>query len=286
MSASYPLVRNCSAFSTRFGVSRSPSRPGSSPSSASSRVMSSCMALFYISARVAAFAAFAGSATAGSASAQSADALYADRANLASARRAADLWSAELAANARAFDAAWKLARTDYWLGGHAPEAERRGFLENGIAAGRTAVVLEPNKPEGHFWIGANMGALAESFGLRAGLKYRGSIKEELETVIRLNPLFQQGSGYRALGRWYYKVPGLFGGSNKLSEQNLRAALKINPNSTATHYYLAELLDDAGRKAEARAELQAVLDAPLDSFWGPEDQDFKAKARALLAKTK
>ena len=226
------------------------------------------------------------SATAGSASAQSADALYADRANLASARRAADLWSAELAANARAFDAAWKLARTDYWLGGHAPEAERRGFLENGIAAGRTAVVLEPNKPEGHFWIGANMGALAESFGLRAGLKYRGSIKEELETVIRLNPLFQQGSGYRALGRWYYKVPGLFGGSNKLSEQNLRAALKINPNSTATHYYLAELLDDAGRKAEARAELQAVLDAPLDSFWGPEDQDFKAKARSLLVRVK
>jgi hypothetical protein len=237
--------------------------------------MRSCIVLFYICAVLS------------TASAQdSADALYADRANLASARRAADLWSAELAANARAFDAAWKLARTDYWLGGHAPEAERRGFLENGIAAGRTAVALEPNKPEGHFWIGANMGALAESFGLRAGLKYRGSIKEELETVIRLNPLFQQGSGYRALGRWYYKVPGLFGGSNKLSEENLRAALKINPNSTASHYYLAELLVDEGRKADARAELQAVIDAPLDSFWGPEDQDFKAKARSLLVRVK
>jgi tetratricopeptide (TPR) repeat protein len=213
-----------------------------------------------------------------------ADRLYADRANLASARRAADLWSAELAANARAFDAAWKLARTDYWLGGHAPEPERRPFLENGIAAGRKAVALEPNRPEGHFWIGANMGSLAESFGLRAGLKYRGSIKEELETVIRIDPLFQQGSGYRALGRWYYKVPGLFGGSNKLSEQNLRAALKINPNSTASHYYLAELLLDEGRKPEARAELQAILDAPLDPFWGPEDRDFKEKARQLLAR--
>jgi len=226
------------------------------------------------------------SATAGTASAQSADALYADRANLASARRAADLWSAELAANARAFDPAWKLARTDYWLGGHAPEAERRAFLENGIAAGRKAVALEPKRPEGHFWIGANMGALAESFGLRAGLKYRGSIKDELETVIRLDPLFQQGSGYRALGRWYYKVPGLFGGSNKLSEENLRAALKINPNSTASHYYLAELLLDEGRKAEAREEAQRVLDAPLDPLWGPEDQDFKAKARLLLVRIK
>ena len=53
-------------------------------------------------------------------------------------------------------------------------------FLERGIAAGRTAVALEPNRPEGHFWIAANMGALAESFGLRQGLKYRGEIRDEL----------------------------------------------------------------------------------------------------------
>ena len=60
----------------------------------------------------------------------------------------------------------------------------------------------------------------------------------------------------------------------------------MNPISTATHYYFAELLDDMGRKAEARAEAQAVLDAPLDPDWTPEDQDFKAKARALLATLK
>src|SRR5216117_3939774 len=108
MSASYPLVRNLSAFSTRFGVSRSPSRPGSSPSAASSCLMSSCILLFYICTCAA--------------SAQDTDALYADRANLTSARRAADSWRAELARNPRAFDAAWKLARADYWLGGHVPD--------------------------------------------------------------------------------------------------------------------------------------------------------------------
>jgi hypothetical protein len=41
------------------------------------------------------------------------------------------------------------------------------------------------------------------------------------------------------------------------------------------------LLDD-GRKAEGRAELQKVLDAPLDPDFTPEDQEFKSKARALL----
>jgi tetratricopeptide (TPR) repeat protein len=218
--------------------------------------------------------------------AQSADALYADRANLASARRAADLWQQAVAADARNFEAAWKLARADYWLGGHAEEAQRRGFFESGIEAGRKAIAVQPNRPEGHFWLGANMGALAESFGLRQGLKYRKAIKQELETVLALDPGFQEGSADRALGRWYFKVPGLFGGSHKEAEAHLHASLKYNPNSTFSHFYLAELLLDDGRKAEVRAELQKVLDAPLSQDWAPEDREFKQKAQMLLGTLK
>jgi len=214
--------------------------------------------------------------------AQSADSLYGDRANLASARRAADAWAASLVSRPRDFDAAWKLARAQYWLGGHAPDAERRGFLERGIEAARTAAALEPGRPEGHFWMAANMGALAESFGVRAGLKYRRPIKDALETVLKIDPAFQQGSADRALGRWYFKVPGLFGGSTKAAEEHLRASLKYNPRSTASHFFLAEVLLDAGRKPEARTELHAVLDAPLDPEWTPEDREFKQKAAGLL----
>jgi len=218
--------------------------------------------------------------------AQSADDLYNDRANLASARRAAEIWSADLKSNPNAFDTAWKLARMDYWLGGHAPEAERRPFLEAGIEAGRKAAALQPGRPEGHFWIAANMGALAESFGLRAGLKYRKPIKDELETVLKIDPSFMTGSPDRALGRWYYKVPGMFGGSDKKAEDHLRASLKYDEQSTITHFFLAELLLDDGRKGEARVELQKVIDAPLSTLWAPEDRDYKEKATALLPKTK
>jgi tetratricopeptide (TPR) repeat protein len=232
--------------------------------------MASCILVFYICGLAA--------------QAPSPDALYADRANLASARRAADLWQQALASDPRNFDAAWKLARADYWLGGHAEEAQRRAFYETGIDAARKAVAVQPNRPEGHFWLAANMGALAESFGLRQGLKYRKPIREELETVLRIDPAFQEGSADRALGRWYFKVPGLFGGGHKEAEAHLRASLKYNPNSTASHYFLAEVLADGGSKAEARAELQKVLDAPLHPDWTPEDQEFKAKARTFLAR--
>jgi hypothetical protein len=211
------------------------------------------------------------------------DALYAAREDLSKARNAAAIWAGRLEKNARDFEAAWKLARARYWLGGRAPEAERKGLLEAGIAAGRAAVAVEPERPEGHFWMAANMGALAESFGLRQGLKYRGDIKSELLIVLKLDPAFQHGSADRALGRWYFKVPGLFGGSNRKSEEHLRRSLTYNPNSHSSRFFLAETLLDMGRKTEARAELQAVIDAPVEPAWAPEDREFKEKARQLLA---
>lgn len=282
MSASYPLVRNRYAFSTRFGVSRSPSRSGSSPRSVSSFLIASCIFVFYIPA------ATAQSADPPSRDARFGDAerLYAERANLASARRAADIWTAALVSNARDFDAAWKLARAAYWLGGHGAEAERRKDLEHGIEAGRKAAALQPSRPEGHFWMAANMGALADSYGIRQGVKYRGPIKDELETVLRLDASFMDGSADRALGRWYFKVPRLFGGDRKQAEAHLRQSLTYNPDNTTSHFFLGELLQDAGRKDEARAEFQKVLDAPANPMWAPEDAEFKEKARKALASLK
>ena len=128
------------------------------------------------------------------------------------------------------------------------------------------------------------MGELAGSFGLREGLRYRGTIKDELETVLRLDPGFGEGSADRALGRWYFKVPRLFGGSHREAEAHLRASLKYAPQSTVSHYFLAELLIDEGRNAEAKGELQQILDAPIDPEWAAEDREFKTKAQALLTR--
>jgi hypothetical protein len=50
--------------------------------------------------------------------------------------------------------------------------------------------------------------------------------------------------------------------------------------------FLAELFLENDRKAEARAELQAVLDAPVHTEWTPEDREFKQRAKALLEKTR
>ena len=212
------------------------------------------------------------------------DALYRDRIVLANATRAAQIWNERLAAKPQDFESAWKLARAQYWLGTNGlPERDRKAALETGIAAARKAVAIASNRPEGHFWIAANMGALAESFGLRQGIKYRGAIRDALEVVLKLDPAFQQGSADRAIGRWYYKVPGLFGGDKKKSEAHLRKALAYNPESVITHLFLAETLLELNRKQEARKELEAAVAAPDDPEWVPEDRVFRAQAKRLLA---
>lgn len=212
------------------------------------------------------------------------DALYARREEAGMAARAADAWAARLTASPTDFDAAWKLSRARYYLGTNGAEGGRRAALDAGMDAARKAIALQPAKPEGHFWLAANMGALAESFGMSQGLKYRKPIKAELEEVLRLDAAYESGSADRAIGRWYYKVPGLFGGSNEKSETHLRKSLTYDPQSTASWFFLAETLEDMGRKADARAAFQKVLDAPLNPRWTPEDRAWKALARASLEK--
>src|SRR5688572_29726848 len=108
MSAWYPLVRNRSDFSTRFGVSRNPSRAGSSPSSVSSRTISSCMRVLYCMACWT-LAAAAMSQAASDPPARDADLLYANRESIADAEQAAAIWDRALTAHPDDFEAARKL---------------------------------------------------------------------------------------------------------------------------------------------------------------------------------
>jgi tetratricopeptide (TPR) repeat protein len=214
-----------------------------------------------------------------------ADRLYARRTDLASALQAAGLWSAALERNPRDYETLSKLARADYWLGGHVAERERESRFDDGVSRSRLAISLDDKRPDGYFWLAANLGGLSE-LSARAGLKHRTTIKQNLETVLRIDPAFLHGSPDRALGRFYMKVPRLLGGNKKQAEVHLRASLTYSPNSSASHFFLAELCADQGRRQEARTEAQDVLDLMDDPQWEPEAIEFKAKARALLATLK
>ena len=211
-----------------------------------------------------------------------ADALYALRDDHPNALAAAAFWAQRVASDQADLEAAWKLARACYWLGSHVPEADRRARFEQGIEAARRAVAAWPNRPEGHFWMAANMGGMAEGFGLRAGLRYRGAIKASLEKALAIDAAYLDGSADRALGRWYARVPRLFGGSDAQAVEHLQRSLKFAPNSIPSHLFLAETYLDMDRQADARRELEVVLAASFEADWMPEEREFKKQAEAHL----
>lgn len=214
-----------------------------------------------------------------------ADAAYAARESPDRVQRAVDIWTTRADASPPDIEAMWKLARARYWLGTNGPgdASTKKQHLEAGVAMARRLITHAPARPEGHFWLAANMGALAEAHGLRAGIRYRGAIKDALETVLAIDPGYLQGSADRALGRWYYKVPRLFGGNTRQSEAHLRRALAYNEQSIITRVFLAETLIRLDRDDEARGQLEAAIAAPLDPDWTPEDRRFKQRAHTLLA---
>ncbi len=211
-----------------------------------------------------------------------ADALYARRDDPVAARQAAEHYLTHHRTAPQDFVGSWKLARMSYFLGTQGRDAERRMWLETGMAAAADAIALNETRPEGHFWMAATMGALAESYGLRQGLRYRTRIKQALERVLIIDPSYMEGSADRALGRWYHKVPGLFGGSAARAEQHLRKALTYAPQSSVTLYFLGELYETEGRPAEARRLYQQVLETPVHKEYGPEDRLYKSRAQARL----
>jgi tetratricopeptide (TPR) repeat protein len=214
-----------------------------------------------------------------------ADRLYANRETMADAEQAASIWERALAAHADDFEAARRLARASYWLGEHRQDEDaREAAFERGMAAARRAVAARSNQPDGYFWLAANMGGLAELKGIRAGLKYRKPVRDNLEKVLAMDPTFLKGSADRALGRWYYKVPGLFGGSKAKSVQHLRASIGHHPLSISSRYFLAETFESMGRKADAITALKEIEALPVDPDWAPEDREFKKKAQAMLKK--
>ena len=159
-------------------------------------------------------------------------------------------------------------------------------MLEARHRCARRIAALEPNRPEGHFWIAANMGALAESFGLRQGLRYRGDIKDELLTVLKLDPAFPAGIGRsrarplvltrcRAVRRQQQEVGGAPAQVAHLQPEQHRVA--VLPRRDADRRWIAKE-DARARAAESRSTRRSI------PSWAPEDREFKQKPGALATR--
>lgn len=211
-----------------------------------------------------------------------ADKLYEQREDLARAREAVAMLKRVRKAEAQNYEAAWRLARLDYYLGSHTKdEKERDAAFREGVQAGEDAIRWQAGKAEGHFWLGANMGGRAQSSSL-SGLADAEDIRREMEAVIKIDEGYEGGSAYMVLGQVDLELPRLMGGDPDEAVKNLEKGLRFGADNLLLRLRLAQAYLATGRKEDARKQLDIVMNTKPNPKFAPEYKDATEEARKLL----
>ena len=161
---------------------------------------------------------------------------------------------------------------------------DKLAAYDKGREMGKRAVELAPKNPEAHVWYGINTGRWGQTKGIMRSLFLLPTVREEVDATLALDP-----KNLRALalqGNVFFEVPRIAGGDREKAEAVFRKTLEIDPHFTNARIDLARVLIANSRYADARAELQKVLDEKTPqniADWTAKDAP---RARQLLESIK
>ena len=215
------------------------------------------------------------------------DELYVNREDPAVARQALGKYLEALKIDPNSYEALWRAGKVTYSIGMAArTDEEKKRIFNDGVNFCKKAVAVNFNGVEGHFWLGVNYGKYGEARGVLKSLFLKNDIIREMNEVVKRNEAYEGAGAYRVLGRVYYKVPGLFGGSKHKSKMYLEKGKNICPTNTLTLIYLAETYKELDQDQEAVKTLEEIINLTPDARWIPETKADKAEAARLLQKYK
>jgi tetratricopeptide (TPR) repeat protein len=154
-----------------------------------------------------------------------------------------------------------------------------------GPEAAENLLAQQPDGVAGHYWKALNLSGLADVNRLR-GFKLLAQIMDELKRSLALDETYDQAGAHRVLGRIYFEAPGwpVSVGDKEKSLEQLTAAVRLAPDNSTNHLYLAETLLAMGRKAPARGELEKVLQARRHAISPQGLEEDHREAQRLLKK--
>ncbi|MEO6323184.1 MAG: hypothetical protein ABIT01_15145 [Thermoanaerobaculia bacterium] len=215
-------------------------------------------------------------------------------------------------------EARWRLMRALYFKGEYTTEdpTQKKNIFDAGRVVGDEALAIvrrvaplakpRPNATpvdlapvvKGQraviacfYWAAVDWGKWALAFGKSAAVKQGAAakIRDYAAAVIALDPSFEEGGGYRVLGRLHHQTPSVpfFTGwaSREEAMKNLRLANRAGSRNFFNRLYLAEAMWDyeKTKRPESRAMLESLTaDTPSAEF-PVEDRKTQAEAKALLA---
>jgi tetratricopeptide (TPR) repeat protein len=189
-----------------------------------------------------------------------------------------------LVTDAHNYQVLWRAARAYYQVGDDASDREKQHYFERGIEVGQSAVVQQPTGVEGHFWLAANYGGLSAIRGIWPAFQMVKKVRAEMETALRLQPDYEDGSAYRALGEIARQLPGVLGGNLKRAIAYFEQGLRVAPHSMGLKLALAKAYLQAGQREASQRLLTEILHMPVRPARTQADRHTQDKARQLLRK--
>jgi len=211
-----------------------------------------------------------------------ADQFYRERDDLRRLEQGIVLLRQAATTDPNSYEANWRLAKFSYYLARHTDGEYRNRAIRDGINAGTMAAQLQPGKPDGHFWLGANYGGALESGSF--GLASLGDVRKEMETVLKLDEGYQNGSAYMVLGLVDLKAPSIVGGDKQRAVTEMERGLQFGKTNAFLRLHLAEAYQAVGRTSEAHEQLNTILSMTPDPDYLPELKEAQTQAQQLLAK--
>lgn len=214
-----------------------------------------------------------------------ADELYAQRSDLSKLREGMNILKSAKMSDADNFDVAWKLSQFCYFLGTHTEdETETKRAFDEGIKFARMALELNNNRPEGHFWLGANLGKRAQ-LNITKGITDIDEIRNSMKTVLKLDEQYQRSSAYLVLGQLELETGGfLLGGDKKKAVEYLEKGIQLSSDNPLLRLRLAEAYIANNRMDDAKKQTDFILKMQPDQNYLPEYNDAVKETKKLLEK--
>jgi tetratricopeptide (TPR) repeat protein len=154
---------------------------------------------------------------------------------------------------------AWQFARACFDLADLATNAtERASLAEQGIAACQQALARESNSAPVHYYLGMNLGQLAQTRGLSA-LKLVNQMEHAFSRAHDLDERIDWAGPDRNLGLLYRDAPAIVSvGSRSNARKHLERAVKLTPQYPGNRLNLIDAYLKWGELQSARRELKAT----------------------------
>ncbi len=219
-----------------------------------------------------------------------ADKSYA-RGGLEGFQQAIALYEKALAENPDSYEANWKCARAYREYGYEAKSKKIEGWKEicakygkTGMQYAQKAIELAPDKPDGHYYYGINVGIYSDGVSVLTALAegLKNKTQTSFEKTYEIDKMYKDAGPMLSLGRFWAVLPWPMRDREKsLKYYREYQDTEYFADNLEAHFYIGEVLYQIGGK-ENNAEAKDLLEKAAQS----EDPYFRDQAKELLGKIK